>query len=187
MSILKTSQRCFSHCRCTPPTSSTRPRKFRAPHCRSDRQNPPILNSMRHHCQKKNNEAITTCSPSQTNRIPSKINTCLRPETTLNTFLQHVSHCTAVNTVSSMKTSLVVDTAEDGHTSFHTTLQGITSQGSKPLHVKVDPGASFSSIPLSHFCKAFPKHFTKSGALKNTALKPVWMTWSAHDGTCQTF
>ena len=75
----------------------------------------------------------------------------------------------------------------DGQTEFHTTLQVITSQGSKPLHVKVDPRAECSSIPPSHFHKAFTKHFTKSRTLKKSALKATWMTWSAHDGTCQNF
>ena len=40
---------------------------------------------------------------------------------------------------------------------------------------------------LSCFHKAFPKHFTKSGALKKSVLKPTWMAWPAHDGTCQNF
>ena len=75
-----------------------------------------------------------------------------------------------------MDTCLITDTAIDGHTSFHTTLQVITSQGSKPLHIKVVLGASCSSISLSHFHKAFPKYFTKSGSLKKRALKPTWMT-----------
>ena len=70
---------------------------------------------------------------------------------------------------------------------FTQPLQVITSQGSKPLHVKVDPGTLCSLIPLFHFCKAFPKHLTKSGALKKSALIPMWMTQSAYDGTCQNF
>ena len=115
------------------------------------------------------------------------INTHLKPDTASNMFHQQVSHLTIHNTVSSLETNLVTDIVIDGHTEFHTTLQVITSQGSKPLHVKVDPGAECSSIPLSHFCKAFPKYFTRSGALKKSALKPMWMTWSAHDGTCQNF
>ena len=98
---------------------------------------------------------------------------------------QHVSHLTAVNLISNMGTCLITDTNINGHTSCHTTSQVITSQGSRTLHIQVDLGASCSSIPLSCFCKAFPKYFIKSGALKRTTLKPTWMTWTAHNGTCQ--
>ena len=63
----------------------------------------------------------------------------------------------------------------------------ITSQGSKPLDIRVNPGASCSSIPLSCFHKAFPRYLTKSEALKKTALKPTWKAWSAHDETCKFF
>ena len=88
---------------------------------------------------------------------------------------------------SSEETHLITDTVIDGQTAFHTTLQIVTSQGCKPLHVKVDPGADCSTIPLSCFHSAFPKHFTKSGALKKSALKPMYATWSAHDGECRHF
>ena len=57
--------------------------------------------------------------------------------------------------------SFIRDTTTDGHTSSHITLQIITSQGSKPFHIKVDPGESVSTIPLSH--QLFPKNFTKTG------------------------
>ena len=90
-------------------------------------------------------------------------------------------------TASSIETDLITDTALDGHTAFHTTLQIVTSQGCKNLQVKVDPGADLSTIPLSCFRSAFPKHFTKSGALKKNALKPMYATWSAHDGECRHF
>ena len=86
---------------------------------------------------------------------------------------------------SSIETNLITDTALDGHTAFHTTLQVVTSQGCKNLQVKVDPGAESSIIPLSRFCSAFPKHFSKSGALKKSALQPMYATWSAHDGKCR--
>ena len=178
------SQKCYSHCnKVHTDTLSRNTRKNRAPHHRSDRQNPPILNSLRCHCQTVNNAASTTSGPSNA----TEINTHLKPEKAPDTFHKQISHLTTHNTVSSMDTNLVTDTMIDGWTEFHTTLQVITSQGSKPLHVKVDPGAECSSIPLSHFCKTFPKHFTKSGALKKSALKPMWTTWSAHDGTCQNF
>ena len=72
---------------------------------------------------------------------------------------------------SSIETNLITDTALDGHTAFHTTLQIVTSQGCKSLQVKVDPGAESNLIPLSRFRAAFPKHFTKSGALKKSALQ----------------
>ena len=184
--IQNISQRCCSYCNSVHTnTSSRRSRKVRAPHCRSNRNNSPSLNSLRCHCQNINNAASTTCRPSNATRSLSKINTCLNPDTTSNTFQQQVSHLTTHNPVSSLETSLATDTTIDGHISFHTTLQIITSQESKPLHMKVDQGASCSSITLSHFHKTFPKHFTKSGALKKSALKPMWMIQSAHDEPCQ--
>ena len=118
-----------------------------APHCRSDRQSPTNLNSPRCHCQDVHNTASTTSGPSNA----TKINTCLQHDTASNTFHQPVSHLTTHNMVSSLETHLITDTAIDGQTEFHTTLQIVTSQGCKPLHVKVDPGADCSAIPLSHF------------------------------------
>ena len=144
----------------------------RAPHCRSDRQSHTNLNSPRCHCQDVNNSASTTSGPSDA----TEINTHLQPDTASNTFHRQVSHLTTHNTVTSLETHLVTDTSLDGHTAFFTTLQIVTSQGCKPLHIKVDPGADCSTIPLSCFCTAFPKHFTKSGALKKSALKPKWVT-----------
>ena len=40
-----------------------------------------------------------------------------------------------------------MDVVSDGHTSFHTTLQMVTKQGSKPPSVKVDPGADVNTTP----------------------------------------
>ena len=42
-------------------------------------------------------------------------------------------------------------------------------------------------FPCPASAQHFPKHFTKSGALKKTALKPMYATWSAHDGECRHF
>ena len=84
------------------------------------------------------------------------INTCLKPATASNTFHQQVSHLTTHNTVSSLETNSVTDTAIDKQTEFHTTLQVITSQGSKSLHVKVDPGVEYSSISCPTSAKDFP-------------------------------
>ena len=64
-------------------------------------------------------------------------------------YRQQVSHITLISSQSSQDGKLITDTASDGHTSFHTTLQIITSQGSKPLHVKVDPGSDVNTMPLS--------------------------------------
>ena len=175
-----TKQRCCSHCnRVHMHTPQKIKRKNRAPHSRSDRQSPPKLNSHRCHCLDAHNTASTTSGPSDA----TKTNTCLQPDTALITFQhQQVSHLTSHNTASSIETNLFTDTALDGRTAFHTTLQVVTSQGCKNLQVKVDPGADSSIIPLSRFRSAFPKHFTKSGALKKSALQPMYATWSAHDG-----
>ena len=160
MDIQDTKQRCCSHCnKVHTYTSHRNTRKSRAPHHRSDRQSPPKLNNPRCHCQDATNTANTTSGPSNA----TKINTHLQPDTASNTFHhQQVSHLTSHNTASSVETNVITDTMLDGHTAFHTTLQIVTSQGCKHLHVKVDPGADCSTIPLFHFCSVFPKHFTKS-------------------------
>ena len=178
-------QRCCSHCNKVHTNASYRNiRKNRAPHCRSNRQSPTNLNSPRCHCQDAHNTAKTTSGPSNA----TKINTHLQHDTASVTFKhQQVSHLTTHYTASSIETHLIIDTAIDGQTAFHTTFQIVTSQGCKPLHVKVGPGADCSTIPLSHFHSAFPKHFTKSGALKKSALKPTYATWSTHDGECRHF
>ena len=181
-SIQDIKQICCSHCnKVQAYTSCRNTRKNRAPHHRSDKQRPTNLNSPRCHCQDEHNTASTTSGPSNA----TKINTCLQPNTASNTFHQQVSHLTTHNTASSIETHLITDIALDGQTAFHTTLQIVTSQGCKSLHVKVDPGADCSIIPLSHFCSAFPKHFTRSGALKKSALKPDNARWSAHDRECR--
>ena len=45
---------------------------------------------------------------------------------------------------------LLPDTASDGHTSFHTTLQVITKQGTKLITVEVNPGTDVNTMPLPH-------------------------------------
>ena len=136
-----TNQRYCSHCNMVHANTSSRNiRKNRAPHCRGDRQNPLISNSLRCHCQNVNKEVHITSGPSDS----TEINTSLKTETASNTFHQQVSHLTAHNTVSCLETYLVTDTVTDGHKAFFTTLQVITSQGCKPLHIKVDPGTKCS-------------------------------------------
>ena len=97
-----------------------------------------------------------------------------------------VSHLTA-NRPPNPQDRLPTDVASDGQTSFHTTLQMITKQGSKPLLVKVDPGADVNTVPLSKYKKHFPTHFTKAGNLKQKILHPTKHTWRAHDETPQQF
>ena len=48
-----------------------------------------------------------------------------------------------------------MDVASDGQTSFHTTLQMVTKQGSKSLPFKVNPGTDVSTIPLSKYRKLY--------------------------------
>ena len=80
-----------------------------------------------------------------------------------------------------------MDVASEGQTSFHTTLQMVTKQGSKSLPVKVDPSADVKTIPLTKYRKLFPAHFTKAGNLKQKALHPTRHTWTVHDETPQQF
>ena len=80
-----------------------------------------------------------------------------------------------------------MDVASDGHTSFHTKLQMVTKQGSKPLPVRVDPGADVNTIPLTKYRKLFPAHFTKAGNLKQKALQSTRHMWTVHDETPQQF
>ena len=56
----------------------------------------------------------------------------------------------------------------------------ITKQGSKPILVKVDPGADVNTVPLSKYRKLFPTHFMKAGNLKQKILHPTRHTWRAH-------
>ena len=83
--------------------------------------------------------------------------------------------------------NLVTNTASDGQTSFHTTLQVITKQGTKPIQVKVDPGAAVNTIPLSHYKKLLKKNLTKAGHIKNNVLHPTSHSWSLHDNKPQPF
>ena len=148
-----TKQRCCSHCnKVHPNTSSRNIRKKQSPHCRNDRLRPTNLNSPRHHCQDVNNTASTTFGPGNA----TEINTHLQHYTASNTFHRQVSHLTAHNTVTSLETHLVTDTVIDRQTEFHTTLQVITSQGCKPLHVKVDPGTESSFFPCPTSTKYSP-------------------------------
>ena len=71
--------------------------------------------------------------------------------------------------------------ASDGHTSFHTTLQMVTKQGSKSLPLKVDPGTDVNTIPLTKYRN------TKAGNLKQKALHSTRHTWTVHDETPQQF
>ena len=59
-----------------------------------------------------------------------------------------------------------MDVSSDGQTSFHTTLQMVTKQGSKLFPVKVDPGADVNTILLTKYKKLFQAHFTKAGNLR---------------------
>ena len=90
-----------------------------------------------------------------------------------------MSHITS-NTHSSLEGKLPTDIASDRHTSFHTALQMITRQGSKPIPVKVDPGMDVNTIPLSKYRKLFPAHFTNAGNLKQKSLHPTRHMWTAH-------
>ena len=99
---------------------------------------------------------------------------------------QQVSHITS-STETSAEGKLHTDIASDGHTSFHTTLQMVTKQGSKPLPVKVDPGTDVNTIPLTKYRKLFPTHFTKAGNLKQKVLHSTRHTWTAHNETPQQF
>ena len=80
-----------------------------------------------------------------------------------------------------------MDVASDGHTSFHTTLQMVSKQGSKSLPGKLDHSAHMNTIPLTKYRKLFPAHFTKAGNLKQKALHPTRHMWTAHDETSQLF
>ena len=64
-------------------------------------------------------------------------------------------------------------------------LQVVTSQGSKPLPVKVDSDINVNTIPPSQYHKQFTKHLTKASTLKKTTLQPTTHTWSSHNVTVQ--
>ena len=177
-----------SHATVSTPQHQLKNQEETDPCHQNDGQHPLTCSSYRLHCQIKTLKLMQPEAPSENTRSHREMSRHLSQDTTTsNISLQQVSHFKTVNPISSMDTILITDTTIDGHTSFHTTLQVITCHGSKPLHAKVEPGASCNSIPLSCFHKVFPKYFTNSGALKRTAVKPTWMTWSAHDGMFQNF
>ena len=97
-----------------------------------------------------------------------------------------MSHITS-STETSAEGKLYTDVTSDGHTSFDTTLQMVTKQGSKPLPVKVDPDADVNTIPLTKYRKLFPAHFAKAGNLKQKALHRTRHTWTVYDETPQQF
>ena len=168
------SKRCCSHCSSVHPIISTRKsRSNRAPHCRYNRPHSPTSSNYGH-------PITSTAMETQSNRCLSPY-----PATSSTTPPHQVSHFTAINPLSNVETSSITDTTTNGDTSFHTVLQIITIQGSNPLHIKVDPGTSCTTIPLSHFHKIFSKYFTKTGVLKKTGFKPTACNWSSHDGTLQ--
>ena len=71
-------------------------------------------------------------------------------------YRNQVSHFSIIKSKSNHKEGkLVTDTASDGHTSFHTTLKIINSQGSKSLPIKVDLGTDVYMISLRMYCKLF--------------------------------
>ena len=99
----------------------------------------------------------------------------------------HQVSCLTADRPPNPQDKLPTDVASDGQTSFHTTLQMITKQHTKPLLVKVDPGADVNTVPLSKYKKLFPTHFTKADNLKQKILHPTTHTWRAHDETPQKF
>ena len=126
------------------------------------------------------------CSPSrgrEQKQSPNCTRRCRRSHTPKP---HQVSHLTA-DRPPNPQDKLPTDVASDGQMSFHTTLQMITKQGSKPLLVKVDPGADVNTVPLSKYRKLFPTHFTKAGNLKQKILHPTTHAWRAHDETPQQF
>ena len=63
----------------------------------------------------------------------------------------------------------------------------ITKQGSKPILVKVNPGADVNTVPLSKYRNLFPTHLPKAGNFKQKILHPTRYTWRAHNETPQQF
>ena len=95
-----------------------------------------------------------------------------------------VSHITA-SRHSTQESKLPTDVASDGHMAFHTTLQMITKQGSKPIPVKVDPGADVLSTKQVQ--KTLHSTLTKAGNLKQKSWHPTRHTWAVHNNTSQQF
>ena len=160
---LNTSQRCGRHCYSVhPTTSSTKPRRV-SPHHRNKWQHPLMSGNYKHHCHCTNTEMDAT-------RSLSELISCLSPEIT-SIPPQQASHFATANPISSMDICLITDTTIDRHTSFHTTLQVITSQGSKPLHIRVNPGASCSSVPLIPLPQSLPQVLHQIRSPKEDSLQ----------------
>ena len=162
--------------------------------CPKQRKNSPFRTTSRPSYRKYSKSRQGSHSPSKhrqsCHRSPSPTNTCRsshQPRRQRSpTRSQQVSQITS-STETSAEGKLHMDVTSDGHTSFHTTLQMVTKQGSKSLPVKVDPGADVNTILLTKYRKLLPAHFTKAGNLKQKALHPTRYTWTAHDEIPQQF
>ena len=82
---------------------------------------------------------------------------------------------------------LFTESTADGQVAFHTCLQIPSHNGTKSMTIKIDPGAQVNTIPLSKYCKLFPKKLTKSKYPKAKALLPTKHTWIAHNGLPKPF
>ena len=83
--------------------------------------------------------------------------------------------------------TLFTESASDGQVAFYTHLQMPSCNGTKSMTVKIDPGAQVNTIPLSKYCKLFPKKLTKSKYPKDKTLLPTKHTWISHDGSPKPF
>ena len=110
---------------CTPQNTKPKSRGTRASQYRNNRPQSIMKSNCRHSSTPMNTETESSRSLS----LDTASNSTTTPH--------QVSHFTALNPLSCLETSLITDTATDGHTSFHTTLQTITSQGSKPSTSKL--------------------------------------------------
>ena len=127
-----------------------------------------FLSRDRQSCQSTSCSSSITCT--QQCRSPHWLNRSWRSPTPYRHEVSHVSLTTSHP--SHVEGRLFTDTASDGHTLFHTTLQIVTSQGSKHLQVKVNPELISAPFPLTA-TENFTKHLTKVGHLKQNELYPM--------------
>ena len=73
-------------------------------------------------------------------------------------------HVQSARSIESRRTEQITREPGDDEIRRHTLSDVSTTpsaQGSKPLPVKVDPGADVNTIPLTKYRKLFPTHFTR--------------------------
>ena len=167
--------------------------------CKNPRARIYKCSQSRHRPRRSTNHRYNSKSPNRSRpyRSPSRSPSCRQPRSPHHNRRNRKSPILHIHQVNHILLTapkpndaggkLITDTALDGQPSFHTTLQVITKQGTKPIPVKVDPGADVNTIPLSCYKELFRKNLTEAGHIKNNVLHSTSHLWSSYDNKPQRF